>query len=243
MTREHQKHREKEFVLKASKLLGTEWKIIEQREQPDFILKEKSQVFGLEVREIFVDDNRRNSGSKLKKAENYRSKELEKFAHNFQKQLGFALHVRLVRRPQHGNISVEELNQLEEALISENLHLEEIGYHNQVELKCGTKVWLTKEIHSRWYVVNDLVGLVHHAPGDLIQSAIDMKSSKLDVYRNNAGSDIRLLLSANRTKHSGKLILTSPIAKLFDLGGFSEVYFMSYPMEAYRLQASPKPNN
>lgn len=241
MTRQHQKRDEKEFVLKTSQLLGTEWKIIEQREQPDFILEEKSQVFGLEVREIFVDENQTRSGSNLKKAEEHRSKELENFARAFEKDFDFALHVRVLLRPRDRNISNEELEELEVALNSENLHLREIGYHNQIELNCGIKVWLTKEFQSRWYVVNDRVGCVHQDNVDLIQSAIDIKSRKLKTYINNVGPDVRLLLSANRTKNSGKLILTSATDTLFDLKGFSEVYLLSYPIEAYQLQGYEKP--
>ncbi|MEQ8286074.1 hypothetical protein [Thalassospira sp.] len=187
MTSEHQKRDEHNFVLKASQLLNTQWKILEQREKPDFIIREDARTFGLEVREIFLNENQDKGGSSIKQTENHRSKQLERFARSFEKKSDLALHVRLLRKSGAGNVSECELKELHEALTAENLERRETGYQTQFLLRCGTKVWVTKEFHSRWYILNDRVGWVSQDPIELIQAAINTKGKKLDTYRNNAG--------------------------------------------------------
>ncbi|KXJ57981.1 MULTISPECIES: hypothetical protein [unclassified Thalassospira] len=235
MTSDSQKRDERNFVLKASQLLNTSWEILEQREKPDFIIKEDALTFGLEVREIFLNENQNKGGSPVKQTEQHRSKELEKFAQGFEKTSDLALHVRLLRKPDAGNISQCELKELHQALMAENLESRETGYQTQFLLRCGTKVWVTKEFHSRWYVVNDRVGWVSQDPIELIQAAIDTKCKKLNTYRKNAGPDIRLLLVANHLNNSGKITLSPTTSRSFDLQGFTKVYFLSHPSEALVL--------
>lgn len=235
MTSGSQKRDERNFVLKASQLLNISWEILEQREKPDFIIKEGALTFGLEVREIFLNENKNKGGSPVKQTEQHRSKKLENFAQGFEKKSDLALHVRLLRKPDAGNISECELKQLHQALMAEKLESRETGYQTQFLLCCGTKVWVTKQFHSRWYVVNDRVGWVSQDPIELIQSAIDIKCKKLDTYRKNAGPDIRLLLVANHLNNSGKITLSPTTSRSIDLQGFKKVYFLSYPSEALEL--------
>lgn len=235
MTSELQKRTEHNFALKAFQLLNNQWEIIEQREQPDFIIREGARTFGLEVREIFLNENQDKGGSSIKQTENHRSKQLERFAHSFEKKSDLALHVRLLRKPDAGNVSECELKQLHKALTAEHLESRETGYQTQFLLPCGTKVWVTKEFHSRWYILNDRVGWVSQDPIELIQAAIDTKGKKLDTYRKNAGPDVRLLLVANHLNNSGKITISPTTNRYFDLQGFTKVYFLSHPSEALEL--------
>ncbi len=235
MTSDSQKRDERNFVLKASQLLNNSWEILEQREKPDFIIKEGTLTFGLEVRELFLNENKNKGGSSAKQTEQHRSRKLEKFAHSFEEKSDLALHVRLLRKPDAGNISECELKELHQALMAENLGSRETGYQTRFLLRCGTKVWVTKEFHSRWYVVNDRVGWVSQDPFELIQTAINTKGGKLDTYRKNVGSDIRLLLVANHLNNSGKITLSPTTRRSFDLQGFTKVYFLSHPSEALVL--------
>lgn len=54
-------------------------------------------------------------------------------------------------------------------------------------------------------------------------------------YREAAGSDIRLLLVADRILNSGKLLLEERGA--YDFHGFRAVYFFPYPEAAIILDA------
>lgn len=53
------------------------------------------------------------------------------------------------------------------------------------------------------------------------------KSQRLRDYKKEAGSDIRLLIVANRIQNSGKLMLEGQVP--LDKKGFHAVYFFSYP--------------
>ena len=235
MTSELQKRIEHNFVLKASQLLNFQWEIVDQREEPDFIIREDNRTFGLEVREIFLNENQNRGGSALKQTENHRSKQLKTFADSLEKKSDLALHVRLLRKPDAGNISECELKELHHALTAENLESRKIGYQTQFCLACGTKVWVTKEFRSRWYVLNDRVGWVSQDPIKLVQTAINSKGKKLRTYRKNAGPDVRLLLVADHLNNSGKITLSSTTSRSFDLQGFTKVYFLSHPSEALEL--------
>jgi hypothetical protein len=64
-------------------------------------------------------------------------------------------------------------------------------------------------------------------PVRIIAEAIERKAPELTRYKALAGSDIRLLLIADRIQKSGKLTLEGRPA--FDLQGFRVVYFFPYP--------------
>ena len=54
MTREAQKRRERFFVEETAKLLGKTWDLGQDREHPDFVIRDEAQRFGLEVCEVFM---------------------------------------------------------------------------------------------------------------------------------------------------------------------------------------------
>ena len=78
-----------------------------------------------------------------------------------------------------------------------------------------------------WYFVEHRAGCVDFNPMPRIVEAVKKKSQQLEIYSRAAGSDIRLLVVANRIYNSGKVTLgeKSPL----DTKGFRAVYFFSYP--------------
>jgi hypothetical protein len=54
MTRPGKKARERFFAEQAAKSLGQEWILSEDRENPDFLVKDGASTFGLEVSELFI---------------------------------------------------------------------------------------------------------------------------------------------------------------------------------------------
>jgi hypothetical protein len=61
----------------------------------------------------------------------------------------------------------------------------------------------------------------------MIADAIEKKSKELTRYKDAAGSDIRLLLVADRIHNSGKLFLDERVP--FEFHGFHTVYLFPYP--------------
>jgi hypothetical protein len=64
----------------------------------------------------------------------------------------------------------------------------------------------------------------------VIANAIEDKSKELARYRSEIGDGVRLLLVADRIQNSGKMALGPD--PMFDLCGFSVVYFYPYPEQA-----------
>ena len=89
-----------------------------------------------------------------------------------------------------------------------------------------------------WHNVNERVGFVNLNSHEIVAAAIERKAKALTRYRVDAGSDVRLLLVADRTMNSGKLKLVEE--KEFDLHGFNSVYFFSYPEAVIALDTFPE---
>lgn len=73
----------------------------------------------------------------------------------------------------------------------------------------------------------DCVGWVDHNPILRIAAMVDKKSQELPRYIKESGSDIRLLIVANRLHNSGKLTLEGKAP--LDTRGFHAVYFFLTP--------------
>jgi hypothetical protein len=75
--------------------------------------------------------------------------------------------------------------------------------------------------------MKDRVGWEDRNPIPRIAAAAKKKSEELPRYRATVGSDIRLLIVADRINNSGKLILEERVP--LDIFGFQAVYFFPYP--------------
>ncbi len=95
MTRSPQKEAERFFVEEAAKRLGKEWRLGPDRENPDFIVTEGAEQFGLEVREIFTGPQDEH-GSHMKKAESDTQKAVNALRHEYEEKDGTPLIVKFV---------------------------------------------------------------------------------------------------------------------------------------------------
>jgi len=126
-----------------------------------------------------------------------------------------------------GDISVANSAKIVPAIVAEGLASKPIGYHVTIDPEDRLRVYITRAFRAEWFSVNDRVGWVDRNPILRIADAIELKSKNLPRYEKIAGSDIRLLLVADRTSNSGKLKLEKSVQ--VDRKGFKLVYFLSYP--------------
>jgi len=222
VTRPAQKERERFFVEQAANLLGRAWHIgPEDRETPDFLVTEGDHHFGLEVHEIFTGEQG-ESGSSMKKLESNKQKFIDELGRQYEATTAVTLKVQFV-----GIKDAKNLATVVPALLAEDLASKALGYHCVIDLNGGLRLHVTKALRADWYSVDHRVGLVNLNPMPRIVDAVEKKSQQLAKYSRAAGSDIRLLVVANRISNSGKLTLgeKSPL----DTKGFRAVYFFSYP--------------
>jgi hypothetical protein len=215
------KQDERFFVEEAARLLGKTWTLGPDRERPDFLVTEGTQKFGLEVSEVFAGPKRR-AGAAIKERESKTQKDVEALRIKYEEITNIPLFVRFL-----GDMSDDNMATVVPALVAEDFASKPISHHVKIKLGDGFSVHATKALRAEWFRVNDRVGWVDRDPIQCIADRVKMKSMNLPQYRKAVGLDIRLLLVANRTYNSGKLMLKEP-AKL-DVRGFRVVYFFSYP--------------
>jgi hypothetical protein len=227
LTRQLKKKRERFFAEEAARLLGKTWKLANDREHPDFVVAEGGQQFGLEVTEIFMGPQGR-SGSTLKAQESITQRSVSAIQRSYESIANVPLIVKFV-----GDMEADNLETVIPALLAQDLPSKPTGYrfvhdtsvvhHTRPRLR----IHVTKALRSDWYSVNDRVGFVDRNPQKIIADAIEKKAKELTRYKDAAGSDIRLLLVADRIHNSGKLLLEERAA--FDFHGIQAVYLFPYP--------------
>ena len=205
-----------------------EWAIVEERERPDFIVREGQQQFGLELIEAFNGPSRKK-GSILKAAEATRQKRISNYQRRYTERGGPALSVKILGDP--GEV---ELDQLIEKL--QRCDFESLSIGEKLTIRVGeqTKVFATKALRPHWYSVDDTVGWVNPNASSILQCAIAKKAEQIDEYRNAVGSDVRLLAVANHLRTSGMLTLES--GTNINTCGFHTVYFLPYPEDVHILR-------
>jgi len=226
MTQSSQKVAERFIAEEAAKALGKEWCLGSDRENPDFIVTEDGNQFGLEVVEIFTGPQDKH-GAHKKKAESETQKVVNALRAEYERNDDTPLIVKFV-----GDMRRENLEAVVPTLHELNHSAKPFGHQDRFEVDNGPaklSVYVTRAIeHSNWFCVNDRAGWVDRNPIERITEAINSKAERLPRYREGAGlDDIRLLVVANRRMNSGKLRLEECPA--LDLRGFQVVYFFSYP--------------
>jgi len=208
-------------VEEAAKLLGKTWTLGPDRKRPDFLVTEGTQKFGLEVSEVFAGLQNR-AGAVTKKKESETQKAVSNLQTEYENITNTPLRVRLL-----GDICTKNIAKVVPALVDEDFVSKPICHQAEIRLDHGFKVYVTKALRAEWFCVNDRVGWVNHDPKQRVVDAIKKKSEKLKQYKEAVGSDIHLLLVADRTFNSGRLMLKEGVA--LDTRGFRFVYFFSYP--------------
>jgi hypothetical protein len=219
------KNRERFFVEAAEKLMGKTWTLGPDREIPDFLVTEGAQQFGIEVCEIFTGQQDR-AGSAMKEAESHGQRAVDALRREYEAITNIPLIIKLV-----GDACAQNLALVVPALVAEDLALKPVRYQARIELntglRAGLRVYVTKALRPNWFSMKDRVGFVDRNPLPRIIAEVKKKSEKLPQYRQEAGSDIRLLIVADHINNSGKLMLDEQVS--LDLMGFQAVYFFPYP--------------
>lgn len=227
VTRAAKKHRERFWAEQAARHLGMVWTLGADREAPDFIVIEGDGQFGLEITELFAGSIGPD-GSAAKARESRTQRSVNDLRQAYEAINNIPLIVKFV-----GNMEDDNLRTVVPALVAHDLPSKPIGYRfvHDTEiahpLRAPLRVHVTRGLRPDWFSVNDRVGFVDRNPRHIVDAAIENKAKDLARYRATAGSDVRLLLVADRIMNSGKLLLGNSAG--FDSFGFQAVYFLSYP--------------
>lgn len=229
--RARQKRGERSVVLQAALKLKVSWHLqADDREEPDFIIKDQRGVFGLEVTECHIGSVGKG-GSKRRQQESFNQKWLNNVVSVFLREKDVNLKLDYVG-PANDQGKNAILAFLEREKFEKRQELSKAVWHGERMM-----VQAYRDIYSQNVFVNDRVGWVQKSVEPL-QAAIDKKVPLLTKYR-QVCSDIRLLVVADRIYNSGKMILLDGFKP--DLKGFNEVYFFSYPENVTVFHASPSP--
>ncbi|HWX76075.1 MAG TPA: hypothetical protein VNY32_01290 [Candidatus Acidoferrales bacterium] len=205
--------------------MGKTWTIGPDREHPDFLVTEGAQQFGLEVCEIFAGQQGR-AGSAMKEMESHGQQTVDALRREYEAISNIPLVVKLV-----GDVCAENLALVVPALVAEDLASKPVSYQAKIDLntglRAGLRVYVTKAFRPNWFSMKDRVGFVDLDPMPRIVAEVKKKSEKLPQYRQEVGSDIRLLIVADHINNSGKLMLEEQAS--LDMMGFQEAYFLPYP--------------
>jgi hypothetical protein len=230
LTRPITKKRERYFVEEAARLLGKTWNLGEDREHPDFVVAENGYQFGLEVMQIFMGPQGQG-GSTLKAKESRTQRVVNELQREYESFTNVPLIVKFVGNNEA--MGADNLATVVPALVAQDLPSKPTCYHFVHDTSVAhparsrLRVHVTKALRPDWYSVNDRVGFVDRNPHQIIAAAIEKKAKELTRYKDTAGSDIRLLLVADRIHNSGKLLLEE--RAVFDFQGFQAVYLFPYP--------------
>ncbi len=235
MTTQLQKLLEIAYAIKTGELLEESWQVEASPDEvnwPDLIVRAASGVFGLEVREIYIDETKNGSAKKAREAHNRGL--IAELAKTYYESPCIPIKANLL-----GDIGRQKL--LLSVLKDEAVHL---SVFDQVRLEPydGCVAYLTRlpdqfQGYRRWSYLNDVVGWVATLDKDFLQSAIVQKAKKLVKYRSQI-SDVRLLIVSDRIYNSGKAFLTSETQ--CNANGFTSVYYLSYPEAVWTIASQQR---
>lgn len=232
MTTKYQKSLEIIYAEKTGELLDELWEVEPSPEEaswPDLIVTTELREFGLEVRELYLDESNRESAKKA--IENNNMKNINNLANAYYKTTRSSIKADFLgdigHHDQLFNVLTREVKQLSEF---EQKRLEPyngcIIYILRLPDRLGE--------YKRWNYVSDKVGWVSKIDQKVIEMAIVEKAKKLPKYAKKI-SDVRLLLASNRIFNSGKARIAHDI--ICDACGFNKVYYLSYPVEVWQINS------
>jgi hypothetical protein len=204
----------------------------DDRESPDFILRDQIGPIGLEVVRIFRDPSPR--GSSAKRTESCRQRVLDDLAEHYYAAGGRPLMVTaLMPGTALGDLDelASRLRRRRPAIVGKQIRIS-VGrvdaalYLMALPPEAGA--------YRRWQCASNQIGWVRRACEPLIRSAIAAKARKLAAYRTATGR-VALLVVADATRRSG-MIDWPPSSCRFAREGFDAVYFYRHP-EAAKLLA------
>ena len=194
---------------------------------PDLLINPSKDAFGLEVRDFYVDEDRK--GSIVKKGESYRQKLLSDLSVKYYKKKSVPILLD-IRGPFDKDSVVEILDYLLSTEFQEGSIME-----HDISIK-GNKTTLFVERlnssfanYSYWKYMNDTIGWVERIKDEDIEKIVKEKSVNIHRYKKNV-NNISLLIVANRINNSGKLLLEKRCN--INTYGFNKVFFYMHPLEA-----------
>lgn len=226
----HQKSLEMFYAKKTGELLGASWEVEPSPDEvswPDLIVKTKLEQFGLEVREIYLEESSKGSTKKANEKNNLGN--IKNLACAYYKKKFPSIKVDLL-----GDMSHRD--QLLDAIIREALRLSEFE-QRRIEPYDGCVIYILRlpnqlGEYKRWNYVSDKVGWVSNIDKSVINRFIAEKAKNLAKYTIKI-PEVSLLLVSNRIFNSGKARLGDDIT--YDTRGFKKVYYLSYPEAAWKL--------
>ncbi|WP_305759384.1 hypothetical protein [Brevundimonas sp.] len=205
----------------------------DDREEPDFLVTEGAESFGLEITLAF-EDLTASGQSRQRQREAFNAKRLHNLYRSWSDQSDTILTVQVL-----GHLDDSNQHEVTQALTESGMADRSVADPLlRMETPSGTRVFARVAFHPRWSQVDDGVGWVTQDAVAQAQAAIARKSSRLPSYRAAVGDDIRLLIVADHSRSSGMLELESVDA--IDLAGFSAAYFLTFPGGPIReIRAKP----
>lgn len=235
MTTPLQKQLEIVYATKAGELLNDSWQVEaapDEANWPDLIVRVASGIFGLEVREIYLDETK--GGSAKKARETYNRELITDLARTYYECSSIPIKVDVL-----GKIGQQE--SFSRVLSDEASHL---SVFDKVRLEpyYGCVAYVTRlpeqfQNYRRWTYIDDQVGWIASIDKSPLERVIVQKAKKLVKYSSQI-SDVRLLIVSNRIYNSGKASLTSEM--LCNANGFTFVYYLSYPEMVWTITSQQR---
>lgn len=229
MTREIQKQTEILYAENLSKDMGYDW-IVEvppnEDDWPDLLIKTAHDKFGLEVRDMYVDESRK--GSIEKRDESFRRDLLSELSVKYyaEKNVPILLNIR-------GPFNKDSVDKILEYLLTTEFQ-EWITIEHDIIINSKKTTLFIERLpssfgdYSYWKCMDDSFGWVERITEDKIEMIIKEKSLNIDKYKKNV-SNVSLLIVSNRIYNSGKLLLEK--SRKVNTYGFGKVFFYMHPLE------------
>ncbi len=230
VTTKYQKNTEKNYAENTGELLGELWKVEsapDEENWPDLLVSIGKEKFGLEVREIYLDEHKKVS---IKNAAESKNRNIiQELASLYYKRSSTPILVNI-----WGDLHHPE--KILSTIINSVPQLSESG-QKKIDIRDGCTIFIDRlpdqmGKYTEWNYISDRVGCVQKISKGTINKFITMKAKKLSKYKKNI-SDVRLLLVSNRLYNSGRSKFLDGLK--FGKQGFTEVYYLSYPESVIKL--------
>ncbi|MCF6149292.1 MAG: hypothetical protein E3K37_11625 [Candidatus Kuenenia sp.] len=230
MTRPIQKQFEIYYADSLAKAMGYNWIIStppNETDWPDLLIQTPADNFGLEVRDIFVDEH--SNGSFEKRSESFRQKLLNQLSAKYYEKKNSPILL---------EVSGPFDNKIAESILS---YLLSIDFQEWKKIEHdiilnGTKTRLYVDglpssfaNYNRWRYIDDNIGWVQRISDIDVEIITKDKSLNIIKYKKN-NNKVSLLIVANRIKNSGKLLLEKN--SQINTHGFDKVFFYMHPLDA-----------
>ena len=233
MTRKSQKDLELFYAEQFANIMNYKWNIIvpeDEQNYPDLLIDTHNSMFGLEVRELFVDEGFEN-GSKLKNKEQTNINVLQELASKYYENSKKPIYVKIFGKVDSNNFD-KVLMVLLNSKVNQNQVVSEKLITNFGLLTVNI-TGLTEEFsnYSYWQNISDNIGIIKSSNLDYVEEVIKLKSKKIPKYSHYI-KNVSLLLFCTPLFNSGKLHFEKwdSIQKF----GFINIYIYKHPQNGYQ---------